>query len=166
MSSPVKEQLRNHQSPPIDDSSDFGQPVGITERVETWQSGVDIQPYAAQPADANIIGDLFQRCVDLLSLCLVDQRISSPLRHHSVLKQSLQGLHLWGDGNRVAEGHLDTELRGSKELYESVLSRLVSIAELLINCMSFREIQLAAYAKLQQVCSSILCPIKSFAGRF
>jgi hypothetical protein len=81
---------------------------------------------------STIIRDVFTKAVTLLRAMLVDsQTLRARNDLYKTTKKCLQRFHLWGTGHGVPSGDLDVFLQNSKEIYDSVLSLLVSIVELL-----------------------------------
>lgn len=108
------------------------------EADEQTQKGPSIKeaaPYdaAEHDGDRNILGDLYKESIHFLQTLMPKLQRRLPPDSFRIVKQSAQSFHLWGQGFDAAQGNLDTMIKESKELFESSLSVLMSIAELLID---------------------------------
>lgn len=119
--------------------SDVGKPrevdrpeEGKLSRIQSWQQNarLNLQEHPT------LIGDLFRKCVELFRIVLNNMDKSTiPEGAYTTLKDSLETLFLWGHGYAAEKGQLDLTLQKSKELYDSVLSLLTSIAKLVTKGM-------------------------------
>jgi hypothetical protein len=90
--------------------------------------------HAPGPIQLIIIKDLYSMTIDLWRRILLAPQISRPQDNsHNITDDCFQRLHLWGIGHGVLSGDLDSCLQNSKELYDSVMSLLMSIADLVFH---------------------------------
>ncbi|KAF2792055.1 hypothetical protein K505DRAFT_279517 [Melanomma pulvis-pyrius CBS 109.77] len=100
--------------------------------IQEWRDHSSVPQYTPGIAHMTPIKDLYTVTIDLWGRILpTPQTSQSQNNSHNITKNSLQRFHLWGMGHGVLNGDLDLCLQNSKELYDSVVSLLVSVAELL-----------------------------------
>jgi hypothetical protein len=108
------------------------EPLDKLTYIQEWRNRSNHTQYAPGPIQLTVIKDLYSMTIDLWRKVLLASRSSgSQHKPHNMTDDSFQTLHLWGMGHGVLDGDLDSCLQSSKELYDSVMSLLVSIAELL-----------------------------------
>lgn len=111
---------------------DAAPPFNKTDFIRDWQNQSGHSAAASLLTQSTIIRDVYTKAVTLLRAMLRDyQTLRARNNLYKTAKKCLQRFHLWGTGHGIHSGDLDVSLHDSKELYDSVLSLLVSIAELL-----------------------------------
>lgn len=83
------------------------------------------------PEDVGIVWRIFQSTTEMVSRLLQENKHSSYLeqRQNRQVVRLLQGLLLWGDDNKVADGRLDTVLQRSRNIQAITLTPLHCFAE-------------------------------------
>jgi hypothetical protein len=110
------------------------EPLDKLTYIQEWRNRSNYTQYTPGPIQLTVIKDLYSMTIDLWRrILLASLRSGSQDKPHNMTDDCFQTLHLWGMGHGVLDGDLDSCLQSSKELYDSVMSLLVSIAELLFN---------------------------------
>lgn len=97
--------------------------------IRSWQARADAADEAT--LSTGIIGSLFDGLVAFLKAVLDSSRHNPEFQHYQSLESDCATLLFWGFDLGVSKGDLDTRLQHSEQLRHTVLTILISIAELI-----------------------------------
>ena len=114
----------------IENINDFSQRSSIVEEIEKWRTRTDVGENVI--LSSGVIAGLFNGLLEFLKFLLQHFRTHDPeSRHYRPLERSSTALLFWGSDLGVSHGDLDVALQHSCELRDTVLTILISIAELM-----------------------------------